>query len=604
MHRFGRSRTADRFVELGPQWSRLRLYVLVSVVFLGLLTPAGAIPDNAQELVVTAASPGRAGGGLVVAQRAELRTLNPLTAVDNPSREVIWRLMAGLIRINRNTQRTESALAASWTASSDGRRYTVTLRRGLRFSDGHACDADDVVFTFQVYLDEALRSPQRDLLVVGGKPITVRKVDSHTIVFELAAPYAAAERLFDGIAILPRHLLEPIYRAGGLAKAWSLATPPGEIAGLGPFRVKEYVAGQRIVLERNPYYWKTDRAGQRLPYLDRLTFLFVSSEDAQVVRFQAGDTDVISRFSADNFAALQPARQAGRLQLVDLGPGLEYEFMFFNLNRLPAGRLPEVAARQEWFRRTEFRQAVSAAIDREAIIRLAYQGRATPLWAHVTPGNRLWENRSIPRPPRSVERARRLLRAAGFTWGADGQLVDQKRAAVTFTIVTNASNAQRVRIATIIQEDLQPIGIRAQVVPLEFRAFLDRVLKTHDYDAAVLGLGGGDADPNAEMNVWLSSGGSHLWHLNQSQPATPWEAEIDDLMRRQLVTLASGERKRLYDRVQALVAEHLPVIGLVSPNILVGAKTGLGNFRPAILDHPTLWNVDELFWHAGHAAHR
>ena len=99
------------------------------------------------------------------------------------------------------------------------------------------------------------------------------------------------------------------------------------------------------------------------------------------------------------------------------------------------------------------------------------------------------------------------------------------------------------------------------------------------------------------MAVWLSSGGTHLWHPGQSRPATAWEAEIDALMRRQVTTLDGAARKRLYDRVQELVADNVPLIFLVSPDILVGANTALGNFRPAILDHHTLWNVEELFWH-------
>jgi peptide/nickel transport system substrate-binding protein len=134
------------------------------------------------------------------------------------------------------------------------------------------------------------------------------------------------------------------------------------------------------------------------------------------------------------------------------------------------------------------------------------------------------------------------------------------------------------------------------VVTLELRALIDRLLKTRDYDACVLGLGGGDANPNAEMNVWLSSGGTHLWNPGQSRPATAWEAEIDTLMRRQAATLDSTARKRLYDRVQELVAQNVPMIFLVSPNVLVGANKSLGNFRPAVLDHHTLWNVEELFW--------
>jgi peptide/nickel transport system substrate-binding protein len=173
---------------------------------------------------------------------------------------------------------------------------------------------------------------------------------------------------------------------------------------------------------------------------------------------------------------------------------------------------------------------------------------------------------------------------------------------VEFTIVTNAGNNERIGMATIIQEDLKQIGMNVHVVTLELRALVDRLLKTHDYDACVLGLGNGDANPSAEMNVWLSSGGTHLWHPEQSQPATPWEGEIDALMRRQLTTLDPAARKRLYDRVQELVAQNLPMIFLASPNVLVGANKALGNFRPAVLDHHTLWNVDELFWRQGRSS--
>ena len=212
--------------------------------------------------------------------------------------------------------------------SPDGRVYTLKLRRGVRFSDGQPFDADDVVFSFRVYLDEKIHSPQRDLLIVGGHPIAVQKLDEDTVRFTLAKPYAVAERLFDSVAILPRHLLEGAYRDGRLPEMWPLTTPPAQFAGLGPFRVKEYVPGVRIVLEKNPYYWKEDRAQTRLPYLDRIAFLFVDSEDAQVIRFQAGDTDVLSRFNAEDFGVLEKAQAARGYHLYDMGPGLEFNFLF------------------------------------------------------------------------------------------------------------------------------------------------------------------------------------------------------------------------------------------------------------------------------------
>ncbi|MGB8542708.1 MAG: ABC transporter substrate-binding protein [Candidatus Acidiferrales bacterium] len=539
-------------------------------------------------------APGHAGGRLVVALRSEPRTLNPAMAVDETSRDVIRCLTADLIHINRGSLKTEPSLAKSWKVSRDGRQYTLELRRGLHFSDGEPFTADDVIFSFQVYLDEKVDSSQRDLLVVGGKPIVVVKVDAYTVRFELAQPYAAAERLFDGVAILPRHLLENSYRSGSFSQAWSLSMAPNQFAGLGPFRLKEYVPGQRVVLERNPYYWKEDRAGNQLPYLNEVVFLFVPSEDAQVIRFESGDTDVLSRFSAENFAVLQKQQSVKGYHLDDLGSGFEYNFLFFNLNDLAAKGLPEIAKKQAWFQDVRFRQAVSAAIDRDGIVRLVYGGRASAIWDQVTPGNKLWVDEKISHPARSLDRARELLQSAGFSWNR-GALVDPHGNPVEFSILTSSSNAQRIKMATIIQDDLSQLGMSVQVVPLEFHAMVDRLQNSYNYEAAMMGLVSGDADPTSEMNVWLSSGETHLWHPKQDKPATPWESEIDGLMQQQLVTLDYAQRRRLYDRVQEIVAEKLPVICLVSPNILAAAANRVGNFRPGILVPYALWNIEQLY---------
>src|SRR5579863_5989081 len=239
------------------RWGCLAL--LLACGYGGFASSAPQPLQRGEELQITDNQVGHYGGTLVVAQRSEPKTLNPVTAADAPSREVIGRLNADLIHINRLSQQTEPALAKSWTLSKDGRVFTIKLRHGLRFSDGQPFDADDVVFSFFVYLDEKVHSPQRDLLVVGGKPFEVQKIDQYRVRFTLAQPYAAAERIFDGLAMMPRHLLTKAYQAGNFGQTWTLNSPAAEIAGMGPFRLKEYVPGQKIVLERNPYFWRADR---------------------------------------------------------------------------------------------------------------------------------------------------------------------------------------------------------------------------------------------------------------------------------------------------------------------------------------------------------
>src|SRR6201993_4446409 len=575
--------------------ARLALFVYL-LPAASLAAGPGAAPLNSSEQVQQIGGDvGEYGGRLIVGQRAEPKTLNPVTATDALSREVIGRCHADLISIDRLSQKTEPALAESWKMSVDGRVFTLKLRRGVRFSDGQPFDGGDVFVSFTVYFDEAVGSPQRDLLVIVGKPLTVSKLDQYTVRFTLPRPYAAAERIFDGLAMLPKHLLEKPYREGKFEQAWSMNTAAGQIAGLGPFRLKQYVPGQRVVLERNPYYWKVDSKNERLPYLDELTFLFVGSEDAQVMRFEAGETSMISRLSPDNYNLLARESDRMRAQLADMGPSLEYNFLVFNQNDLSSKKLDAVAQKQQWFRELKFRQAVSAAIDRDSIVRLVYGTRGAPLWGNVGPGNKQWVNTAIPHTQRSVDAARQVLKSAGFSWNQGGQLLDSSGKPVEFSIITSSSNTQRMKMATLIQDDLSHLGMQVHVAPLEFRAVIDRVFQSFDYEAAIMALGGGDADPNPEMNVWTTSGTSHLWHLHETEPASPWESEIDQLMQQQMITLDYGKRKQLYDRVQQLIAEHLPFIFLATPNILAVANPRVGNFHPAVLDPYTLWNADELY---------
>ena len=573
---------------------RTRVSALLASI-LAMASMASSAAARPQDYAIVKGSLGQPGGRLVVALRSEPKTLNPILSVDATSREVIGAMTSDLVHINHETQRTEPALAKSWTVSPDGRKYTMQLRHDLKFSDNAPFTSDDVVFSFQLYLDENLHSPQRDLLVLGDKPIVVRKIDAYTVDFELAKPYGPGKRIFDGLAMMPKHLLEKAYREGRLAQMWGTNVRPEEIAGLGPFRLKEYAEGQRMVLERNPNYWKRDSQGNQLPYLSTLTFVFVPTEDAQVIKFQSEETQVLERASADNFNLLQKGAKERRQCLSDLGPGLEFLFLLFNMNSLGTAKSADIVAKQTWFRDLRFRQAVSLAMDRKGMARLVYSGRATPIWGNVTPGNKLWLNSNLPHPERSIDQAKALLQSAGYSWNSEGALLDPQKRPVSFTILVSSSNAQRTKVATIAQDDLKQLGMDVQVVPSEFRALVDRVLNTKQYEAVLMNLVNGDVDPTPEMNLWLSSGETHLWDLGEPKPATTWEAEVDRLMEAQMTAPDYAERKKLYDRVQDLTARNLPFIFLLSPNILVGAQASVGNFRPGILEPYALWNADQLF---------
>jgi peptide/nickel transport system substrate-binding protein len=558
--------------------------------------PSHANPTPREELLQTSSNVGTSGGRLVIALRSEPKTLNPVLAGDTVSRDVLASMHSDLIHINRGTLKSEPALAKSWKVSPDGKVFEVKLRTGLHFSDGQPFDADDVVFSFRVYQDEKTHSPQRDLLTINGKSIDVQKVDASTVRFTLPDTYASGERLFDSIAMLPRHKLEKAFADGTLSKQWGLGASASDMSGMGAFRLKEYVPGQKIVLERNPFYWKEDKAGTRLPYASEVDYLFVGNEDAQVLRFQSGDTDLLSPMSASSYSILKNSASPQNFCLNDLGAGMEFNFLDFNLNDVSKKNLPDVARKQGWFQDVRFRQAVSYAVDRDALVRLVYGGRATPLWSHVTPANKPWLDGNLPHPARSLDQARQILKAAGYSWDSNGALKDPKGSPVTFTIAVSASSQPRTKIATLVQQDLTQLGMDVQVVPLEFRALLDRVFNTSDYDAAVLALTSGDADPTSEMNIWLSSGATHVWHLNETSPATSWEAEIDRLMNQQMTTLAYAKRKKLFDRVQEIEQQNLPFVSLVSPNILFAAKRNIGNVAPAVIEPYSLAGLDVMYF--------
>lgn len=539
-----------------------------------------------------------ASSRLVISKSAGPRTFNRLISADEQTNSIADCMMGRLIRINRQTQQPEAELATSWQTSPDGKMFTCELRREVKFSDGAPFTADDVLFTFQVLSDPAINSPSSDPFDFDGQRMKVEKLDDHKVRFVFPAPYAAAERLFDGVPILPRHILEPVYRASKFAQAWTLSTPPEQIVGLGPFKLKEYVAGQRVTLARNEHYWKMDAAGKRLPYLEELVFTIDPDRNTQLLKFQQGETDLLSPLNADDLAALTALEQQGKIKVADLGPSLIREVMWFNLNsdKQPKSGQPFVdPVKLTWFKDVRFRQAVSYALDREAIVRVVFAGKAAPQWGFLSPGDKLWFNSAVQTYPYDLARAKALLIEAGFSYQNDQKLLDPQNRPVIFTLITNAGNALRQKMSALIQADLARLGIKVNLAALESRALLGTINESLNYEACLLAIVSGDADPTSHINILSSGGMTHWWHPRQARPATDWEARIDDLMKRQMGTLDHSERKRLFDEAQAIMADQQPFIFLASRHLLIAAKTDIGNLKLALLPDFVLWNCEELY---------
>jgi peptide/nickel transport system substrate-binding protein len=342
---------------------------------------------------------------------------------------------------------------------------------------------------------------------------------------------------------------------------------------------------------RNEHYWKTDATSQRLPYLDELVFALDADRSTQLLKFQQGETDLLSPVNADDVAALALLEQQGKIKLYDLGPSLIREVFWFNLSDDKKAVDP---IKRAWFSDTRFRQAVSHAIDRTAIVRLVFAGKAAPQFGFLSAGDKLWNNPHVRTYPLDLTRAKALLAAAGFRWQGESQLLDAKGNAVAFTLLTNAGNALRQKMSALIQADLAKLGIKVNLATLESRALLSAINDSHRYEAGLLAIVSGDADPNSHANILASDGLGHWWNPQQKQPATPWEAMIDRLMQTQQSTLDPAARKYLFDETQTIMAEQQPFIFLAARHLIVAAKTDIANLRPALLPDFVLWNSEEL----------
>jgi peptide/nickel transport system substrate-binding protein len=495
------------------------------------------------------------------------KTFDP-AKVDDIDAETVRYLTGGvLLRFNRLTQKVEPRLAQSWSLSPDGKTVVFKLRAGIRFSDGSSLTSRDVAWSIRRVLLPATSAPVADEFISPGN-ISVESPDSSTVIVHLPQRVIGISKVFDEIAI------EPADRPS-----------EGRITS-GPFTVTEYQRSQFVRLLRNPYYFERDSSGRALPYATGVRLDILNSSEQETRLFLRGDYDLIDHLPPDYFELLR--KRAGST-VRDLGPSLNTEQMWFNQS--PASPLP--AWERAWFQNRAFRVAVSQAIHRDDLARIAYLGHATPAYSFISPANSLWYNRNLSAPHLDVAAARSALSRAGFRWSGS-KLEDATGHPVRFSILTNAGNAARQKMATLIQQDLAALGMEVNVVALDFPALIERLMHTQDYEACLLGLENVDPEPNAMMNVWLSSSPNHQWDPSEKTPANEWEAEIDREMNRQATSQNDTERKQAVDRVQQIVADQQPFIYLVYPNTLVAISPRLQGVEPAVLEPELVWNVERL----------
>src|SRR5581483_1856372 len=366
----------------------------------------------------------------------------------------------------------------------------------------------------------------------------------------------------------------------------SAKSPNKQKAALGPFYVADYKPGSYVLLNRNPNYWKKDANGHSLPYLASVRLEIQANRDIEMLRFRRGEIDLINTLDSEFYDRLQSLAPA---LVHDAGPSLDTEQMWFN--QVAASPIP--AYKKAWFRSTNFRRAVSAGLNRGDMCRVVFASHATPAAGPVSPANQFWFNSKLKPMAYDPGAALRDLQDDGFRL-QNGTLRDRDGHPVEFSIVTNSGNKSRERMATMIQEDLGKLGMKVNIVTLDFPSLIERITQNFNYEAALLGLVNTELDLNSVMTVWLSSAENHQWNPKQKTPETAWEAEIDKLMRQQASTTDPNKRKAAFDRVQEIVVEQQPFIYLINKNALSAVSAAVNGAAPVVLRPQTYWNAERL----------
>lgn len=524
---------------------------------------------------------GKSGGSLTLALASAPQTLFYYGAVDSAMQNLMPQMFDGLIEYNVKTNQIEPALASSWVITGGGQVYTFTLRKGVKWHDGRDLTADDVVFTFT----QIVANPEARAGDAGNfAGVKIEKVDANRVRFTTPKPLPAFIH-YMRLPVMPKHKLLSFSQEGGkkpadINSAWPTNVDPSEVVGTGPFRLQSYTAGQQVTLVRNPNYWKRDADGTPIPYLDRVQYLIITDSQARVAQFLAGNVGQINITGAE-FPDLKrrevggaPIKVVQFRALYGSPPHLAFNFDAKN---------PELA---KLFSNSDFRLAIQPAIDRQRIINDVYNGLAELPGNGMAPISEWYYDTRKLLGDFDLAEANARLDKLGLRRGSDGIRRLPSGKPLEFTLTYGSNSAVFTAMATIVQNDLLKIGVKANLQGI-LAANLLSTGRGKDWEAIILGIGD-QPDPELRTPIWKPGGSLYYWHqatqgANPSDPPVfaafqPWEKEIYDLWEKAASTTNITQRKALYDRWQAIFARNALVI-MIAKEFAVGAvSTRYGNY--------------------------
>ncbi len=563
-----------------------------------------------EDVLVSDCEPGNYGGSFILSTMSAPLTFNYLAGSSLTTDAILSNIMATLLEYDPIKQEYVPGLAKSWEADESGMRYTLHLRQGVLWSDGAPFTADDVIFTFDVISAQQQDDKTGKLLPLyptkyyskfqyGDSHLSYRKIDSHTIEIETPQIYAGLFYDLHDILILPKHVLGAAHEEKVLLEQWSLQTAiesPESIVGLGPFVVESYSPAERLVLRPNPHYWKADSAEQRLPYVDRMIYKFVGESTTSVMHVATGQVSG-GPIGPSSIGWVSQAQDVHHFRIYDRGPANMLTAIWLNLNtdKDPEGKPYLDPVKAAWLQDQRFRQAMVYGFNRQGVVDSSYFGGGSVVHSTITRALGYWYNPDVRKYDYDPAKAMALLHESGFRKNAKGELEDRDGHRVSLRL-TMPNGGGWEDLVLVFKENMAELGIEIVLQPTEFATIIRQLEYTFDFELMVLSWGYSSAayDPSEDQSFFLSSGKDHNWHPKQPEPATEWEARIDELYRVQERTFDREERAAAMHEIQAIIAEQVPVITMASPNSYVAVKNSWKNLR--VPDSGSfIWNVEEIW---------
>lgn len=534
----------------GKKWIH---WVTISCALLCICASSAFCADSAGDLpeetglapsgaAVSPAGPPASGGSIFFGTIGEASNLIPYLTSDSASHEVADLIYTAPLRYNKDLQ-PEPWAAESWSMEDGGKRMRFTLRKGILWEDGQELTAEDVAFTCKLAADPATGSPYaEDFLRIKE----LRVIDRYTFEVRYDQFFARAVSTWMN-PILPKHILE-----GQNIRSTPFARKP---MGAGPYRLKSWEPGSRIVLEASPSYF----AGK--PHIDEVVYRIIPDNATMFMETRAGRLDVM------DLSPLQYLRQTSSPEWQSRFHKFRYIasvyiFLGFNLEH-------------PFFKDVRVRRAISMAIDREGIIKGVLLGQGVPAFGPFKPGS--WPYHPGLKPmPRNIAAARALLAEAGFADHNGDGLLDRDGQPLAFTILTNQGNEQRILAATVMQSQLREVGIDVRIRTVEWAAFIREFVNKGRFDAVLLGWTI-PQDPDL-FSVWHSSqtfeGGLNFTHYRNP--------EVDKLLEEAQSTPDQKKRAELYYRIQEIFDAEQPYCFLFVPYALPVVQRRFQGIEPAL----------------------